>query len=61
MSLLGRLALLNLEADTPWDEPTERSPEFCRYLTGEIYYEAPWNGFSESALGMIFAFLTGVC
>jgi serine/threonine-protein kinase Chk1 len=39
-----------LGTDTPWDEPTERSPEFCRYVTGKIFHENPWNRFGESVL-----------
>ena len=41
---------LTLCSDTPWDEPTERSPEFCRYLSGEIFNEEPWTNFSTNAL-----------
>ena len=37
-------------SDTPWDEPTERSQEFCRYLSGEIFNEEPWTKFSTNAL-----------
>lgn len=36
--------------DTPWDEPTDRSPEFCRYLSGEIFNEEPWTKFGTNAL-----------
>ena len=32
----------NLE-DTPWDEPTERSYEFSRYVAGSFIDDAPWN------------------
>lgn len=32
----------NLE-DTPWDEPTERSYEFSRYVAGSFIDDAPWS------------------
>lgn len=44
--------------DTPWDEPTQHSPEFYRYLSGEIYQEEPWNRFSSEALCSCFAIRT---
>lgn len=36
--------------DTPWDQPTEESPEFLRYLRGEIFNEEPWDRLGENAL-----------
>lgn len=36
------LCLIHLE-DTPWDEPTERSYEFGRYVAGSFIDDAPWN------------------
>jgi serine/threonine-protein kinase Chk1 len=35
--------------DTPWDEPTQHSPEFRRYLSGEIFHESPWNRLGSDA------------
>lgn len=32
-----------LHSDTPWDEPTASSPEFCRYVSGTIFAERPWS------------------
>ncbi|KAJ7504092.1 hypothetical protein B0H11DRAFT_2187530 [Mycena galericulata] len=32
-----------LAGNTPWAEPTQRSHEFFRYISGEIFQEAPWN------------------
>ena len=29
--------------DTPWDEPTTRSYEFGRYVSGSFIDDAPWN------------------
>jgi hypothetical protein len=39
-----------LPTDTPWDEPTKKSPEFCRYVSGEIYSEDPWNRLGSTVL-----------
>ena len=37
--------------DTPWDEPTEKSPEFRAYLDGSIFREDPWNRLPSGPLG----------
>jgi serine/threonine-protein kinase Chk1 len=29
--------------DTPWDEPTEHSSEFNRYVAGSFIDDAPWD------------------
>ncbi|KAI5986366.1 kinase-like domain-containing protein [Pisolithus albus] len=47
---IGVILFTLLAGNTPWDEPTERSPEFCDYLSGEIFNEDPWNRLGESAL-----------
>jgi hypothetical protein len=39
-------------ADTPWDEPSENSVEFCAFLNGEIFEKDPWNRLSSTVLGM---------
>lgn len=36
--------------DTPWDEPTQRSREYSRYLTGEAFNDAPWNRMGQNTL-----------
>ena len=41
---------INVDTDTPWDEATTSSPEFCAYVDGTIFYEDPWNRFGDSAL-----------
>ena len=41
---------LYLIADTPWDEPTQQSPEYSRYVSGEIFNEQPWNRMGEVTL-----------
>lgn len=38
--------------DTPWDEPSESSPEFCAYRTGELFNYDPWTRIRGQALGM---------
>ena len=43
-------SLRHLQPDTPWDEPTKRSPEFRRYLSGEFVIDAPWNRIDRTAL-----------
>lgn len=35
-------------ADTPWDEPTRRSPEFMAYFQGQLY--DPWTRIDEEPL-----------
>ncbi|KAH0835916.1 kinase-like domain-containing protein [Lanmaoa asiatica] len=55
---MGVILFTLLAGNTPWDEPTERSPEFCRYLSGEIFNEAPWTNFSTNALSLICGMLT---
>lgn len=37
--------------DTPWDEPTQKSYEYSRYLTGECFNDEPWTRFSRDVLG----------
>ncbi|KAF8556043.1 CAMK CAMKL CHK1 protein kinase [Imleria badia] len=55
---MGVILFALLGGNTPWDEPTDRSPEFCRYLSGEIFNEAPWTNFSTNALSLICGMLT---
>ncbi|KAJ3765068.1 kinase-like domain-containing protein, partial [Lentinula raphanica] len=44
--------------DTPWDEPSKQSPEFQRYIKGDIFDEDPWVRFDEDALSLICSLLT---
>ena len=53
---LCKLKLIQHDLDTPWDSPTKRSPEFSRYLSGEIFDELPWRKFSAEALCAAFLF-----
>ncbi|GAA5878016.1 hypothetical protein JCM3774_005981 [Rhodotorula dairenensis] len=32
-----------LFGNTPWDEPTQNSPEFCAFLDGSIFAHDPWR------------------
>ena len=36
--------------DTPWDEPSRRSLEYCRYLSGQCFDDDPWNRFGIDVL-----------
>jgi serine/threonine-protein kinase Chk1 len=40
-------------ADTPWDEPTENSPEYAEYLTGELLKYDPWTRIRGQTRGTI--------
>ncbi|KAL4064782.1 kinase-like domain-containing protein [Scleroderma yunnanense] len=55
---MGIILFTLLAGNTPWDEPTERSPEFCRYLSGEIFQEDSWNRLGRNALSLICSLLT---
>ncbi|KAJ7189907.1 kinase-like domain-containing protein, partial [Mycena pura] len=47
-----------LAGNTPWDEPSSDSPEFVRYVSGEIYQDRPWSRFSAEALSLLQGLLT---
>ncbi|PPQ70460.1 hypothetical protein CVT26_013906 [Gymnopilus dilepis] len=55
---VGVILFTLLAGNTPWDEPTANSPEFCRYVSGEIFYEDPWNRIPEEPLSLIRGMLT---
>ncbi|KAG6330497.1 hypothetical protein ID866_8593 [Astraeus odoratus] len=55
---VGVILFTLLAGNTPWDEPTDRSPEFCRYLSGEIFREDPWNRLGRNVLSLICGLLT---
>lgn len=40
--------------DTPWDEPSEDSPEFRAYMTGELLQYDPWTRIKGQAKGESF-------
>ncbi|KAG1719656.1 kinase-like domain-containing protein [Suillus lakei] len=55
---IGVILFALLAGNTPWDQPTARSSEFCQYITGEIFNEAPWNRLGEKALSLVCGLLT---
>lgn len=42
-----------LAGNTPWDEPTGRSPEYVAYRSGAIFHMDPWTRFSGDALSLL--------
>ncbi|KIY43505.1 CAMK/CAMKL/CHK1 protein kinase [Fistulina hepatica ATCC 64428] len=55
---MGVILFTMVAGNTPWDEPTERSPEFVAYVNGEIFAEDPWNRLGESVLSLLRGLLT---
>ena len=43
--------------DTPWDEPTERSEEFCVYCTTQDRNYSPWNRIPAETLDLLLHIL----
>ncbi|KAJ2911555.1 hypothetical protein MD484_g8862, partial [Candolleomyces efflorescens] len=54
----GVILFTLLVGNTPWDEPTIRSPEFVAYVNGTIFKENPWRRIGDEALGLIRGMLT---
>ncbi|KAF5319490.1 hypothetical protein D9619_008540 [Psilocybe cf. subviscida] len=50
---VGVILYTMLVGNTPWDEPTQASHEFRRYVDGTIFREQPWSRISRSALSLI--------
>lgn len=42
-----------LVGNTPWDEPTSRSPEYLAYRTGALLRTDPWTRISHDALSLL--------
>ncbi|KAJ7054487.1 kinase-like domain-containing protein [Mycena amicta] len=55
---VGVILYTLLAGNTPWDEPSTRSPEFVRYVSGEIFEDQPWCRFSPEALSLLQGLLT---
>ncbi|KAG0696764.1 kinase-like domain-containing protein [Suillus ampliporus] len=55
---IGVILFTLLAGNTPWDQPTADSQEFCQYISGEIFNEAPWNRLGEKPLSLICGLLT---
>jgi hypothetical protein len=43
--------MTNTLVDTPWDEPSGRSPEFAAYMAGDFQSDDPWNRIGGTELG----------
>ncbi|KAF9482952.1 CAMK CAMKL CHK1 protein kinase [Pholiota conissans] len=55
---VGVILYTLLCGNTPWDEPTAASPEFCRYVSGRIFIERPWNRIPSEPMSLIKGMLT---
>lgn len=55
---IGVILFTMLAGNTPWDEPTRHSHEYCKYVSKEIFHEAPWNRFGHDVLTLICGLLT---
>ncbi|KIM47281.1 hypothetical protein M413DRAFT_23502 [Hebeloma cylindrosporum] len=55
---VGVILFTLLVGNTPWDEPTMSSPEFCGYANGSIFSEEPWNRIPAEPLSLIRGLLT---
>lgn len=55
---IGVILFTLIAGNTPWDEPTQHSPEFLRYMSEAIFQEAPWNRIGSDALSLICGMLT---
>ncbi|KDR70014.1 hypothetical protein GALMADRAFT_76739 [Galerina marginata CBS 339.88] len=55
---VGVILFTLLAGNTPWDEPTASSSEFCRYVSGQIFSEEPWNRIPHGPLSLIKGMLT---
>ena len=47
---LGILLFTLLVGNTPWDLPTDASPEYAAYLTGELFRHDPWTRLTRDQL-----------
>ncbi|KAF9647634.1 Pkinase-domain-containing protein [Thelephora ganbajun] len=50
---IGVILFTMLVGNTPWDEPSENSFEFCAYVNGQIFDKDPWNRLSSTVLSLI--------
>ncbi|OWZ66266.1 hypothetical protein AYX14_02491 [Cryptococcus neoformans] len=50
---MGVVLYTLLVGNTPWDEPSESSPEFCAYRTGELFNYDPWTRIRGQALDIL--------
>ncbi|KAL7425213.1 Chk1 protein kinase [Cryptotrichosporon argae] len=54
---LGVVLYTLLVGNTPWDEPSDRSPEYQAYLAGEIFQYEPWDRIRGQAKSILLALL----
>ncbi|KAJ7092301.1 kinase-like domain-containing protein [Mycena belliarum] len=57
---IGVILYTLLAGNTPWDEPTQNSPESARYLSGAIFHERPWGLEPLQRGGSLAALLQGL-
>ncbi|KAH9994618.1 CAMK/CAMKL/CHK1 protein kinase [Russula vinacea] len=55
---VGVILFTMVAGNTPWDEPTARSYEFGRYVSGSFIDDAPWNRMPASVFSLITGLLT---
>ncbi|WWC65887.1 uncharacterized protein I303_108509 [Kwoniella dejecticola CBS 10117] len=55
---MGVVLYTLLVGNTPWDEPSDASPEFCAYKTGELLQYPPWDRITGQAKSILLAMLT---
>ncbi|KAH9487412.1 Serine/threonine-protein kinase CHK1 [Psilocybe cubensis] len=55
---VGVILFTLLAGNTPWDEPSAKSAEFRRYVSGEIFSEDPWCRIPYEAMSLIKGMLT---
>ncbi|KAI0288298.1 CAMK/CAMKL/CHK1 protein kinase [Russula brevipes] len=55
---VGVILFTMIAGNTPWDEPTRRSYEFSRYLSGSFIDDAPWNRMPAPVFSLITGLLT---
>ncbi|KAJ3550876.1 hypothetical protein NM688_g4979 [Phlebia brevispora] len=55
---IGVILFTLLSGNTPWDEPTEHTYEYQRYLSGECFDDDPWNRLGRDVLDLITGMLT---
>ncbi|KAI9454195.1 CAMK/CAMKL/CHK1 protein kinase [Russula earlei] len=55
---IGVILFTMIVGNTPWDEPTGRSYEFSRYVSGTFIDDAPWNQLPAPVFSLITGLLT---
>ncbi|WWC92860.1 uncharacterized protein L201_007821 [Kwoniella dendrophila CBS 6074] len=55
---MGVVLYTLLVGNTPWDEPSDASPEFCAYKTGELLQYDPWTRIRGQARSILLGMLT---